>query len=178
VTGIATAADTVAGGATRPLPGALLRIDAGEVQVAGSLACRQWLGDEAPAGGWLPTGVAGSIDAQGMLTAEGRVDDLLVTAGADLVHAPAIEAQLRAQPGVDDAVVLGDGRRYVTAIIAADQQHADAAAGAVNDGLSRAEAVRRVRVVAGGLDLGDASGAKRRQLAVERYAYLVDELYR
>jgi O-succinylbenzoic acid--CoA ligase len=58
------------------------------------------------AGGWLATGDAGSIGADGRLSVEGRLSDLIIT-GGDNVWPAAVEAILRRHPGVSDVAVAG-----------------------------------------------------------------------
>jgi len=75
---------------------------------------------EALAADWLCTGDIGEVDGDGFLRITGRKKDLIVTsAGKNVAPAP-LEERLRTHPLVSEAVVLGDRRPYVVALIALD----------------------------------------------------------
>jgi long-chain acyl-CoA synthetase len=67
--------------------------------------------------GWFATGDIGTLNAAGYLTITDRKKDLLVTSGGKKVAPQPIENVLRHSPLIAEAVVLGDRRRYVTALI-------------------------------------------------------------
>jgi long-chain acyl-CoA synthetase len=70
--------------------------------------------------GWLRTGDLGSLDADGYLTISGRAKEIIVTAGGKNVVPGPIEEELRANPLVAQAMVVGDGRPFVAALITLD----------------------------------------------------------
>ncbi|OIH85196.1 hypothetical protein BLJ79_08425 [Arthrobacter sp. UCD-GKA] len=72
--------------------------------------------------GWFHTGDLGSIDSDGYLSIVGRKKEIMITATGKNVAPAAIEAALReASPLVSYAMVVAEGRRYVTALIALDE---------------------------------------------------------
>lgn len=108
----------------RRLPGTELEIgNDGEIRVRGEhvfkgylkdpVATREALDDE----GWLHTGDVGELDEDGFLRITDRKKDLLITAGGENIAPQMLEARLTAIPVVSRAVVLGDRRRYVAALI-------------------------------------------------------------
>ena len=111
------------------LPGIELRVaDDGELLLRGSTVFAGYFKDEAATkavldeDGWLHTGDIGSIDADGFLTITDRKKDILVTAGGKNVAPQNIENDLKASKYVSQAVVLGDRRPYVTALITLDEE--------------------------------------------------------
>jgi long-chain acyl-CoA synthetase len=67
--------------------------------------------------GWLHTGDVGTLDEDGFLKITDRKKDILITAGGKNVAPSEIENALKVSPYVREAVVLGDGRKYLTALI-------------------------------------------------------------
>jgi long-chain acyl-CoA synthetase len=110
------------------IPGIELRVaDDGEIFVRSSTvfagyykdpeATRAVLDDDA----WLHTGDIGSIDEDGFLTITDRKKDILVTAGGKNVAPQNIENDVKASKYVSQAVVLGDRKPYVAALITLDE---------------------------------------------------------
>ncbi len=73
--------------------------------------------------GWLHTGDCGEIDAEGHLSIRDRIKDILITSGGKNVTPSHIESLLKFSPYITDAVVIGDGRRYLTCLVMIDQEH-------------------------------------------------------
>lgn len=67
--------------------------------------------------GWLYTGDVGELDESGYLTITDRKKDLIITAGGKNVSPSEIENMLKVSPYVREAVVVGDRRKYLTALI-------------------------------------------------------------
>ncbi|WP_432064553.1 AMP-dependent synthetase/ligase [Streptomyces sp. C10-9-1] len=159
--------------------------------------------------GWLATGDLGSLDADGYLTITGRKKDILITSGGKNIAPAPLEDRLRAHPLVGQCMVVGDGRPYVTALITLEQDGLDhwlrmrrktglPMAALVEDGellevlqravdeanrlVSRAESIRRFRVLTG--DFTEGSGhltpsLKLRRTEIARdYAAEIESLYR
>ncbi len=71
--------------------------------------------------GWLRTGDVGEW-VDGRLRIVDRARDIIVTSGGKSLSPTAIENALRASPYVSEAIVFGDGRKYVTALIEIDHE--------------------------------------------------------
>jgi long-chain acyl-CoA synthetase len=75
-----------------------------------------------PGDGWLHTGDVGVIDEDGFLTVTDRKKDIIVTAGGKNVSPQNIENLLKGIPWVSQALVVGDRRPYVAALITLDDE--------------------------------------------------------
>jgi long-chain acyl-CoA synthetase len=109
------------------LPGFELRVaDDGEILVRSETVFRGYFKDpEATravlsSDGWLRTGDVGELDEAGLLTITGRKKDIIVTAGGKNVSPQNIENDLKMSPYVSQALVVGDRRRYVAALVTLD----------------------------------------------------------
>jgi long-chain acyl-CoA synthetase len=112
----------------RALPGVDIRIDAsGEILIrAGSVFGGYLDDDEATAraleDGWLRTGDAGYLEADGQLVVLGRVGEVVHTRGGERFIPNYIENRIKFSPYVRDVAVLGAGRDHLAAIICIDAE--------------------------------------------------------
>jgi long-chain acyl-CoA synthetase len=67
--------------------------------------------------GWLHTGDVGTIDEAGFLTITDRKKDVIITAGGKNISPSEIENRLKVSPYVREAMVVGDRRKYLVALI-------------------------------------------------------------
>lgn len=112
----------------QPLPGVGVKIENGELLVRGVNVFQCYLNNpEATAAatddqGWFRTGDLGELDEQGFIRITGRAKEILVTAGGKNVSPGPLEDQLRATPLISQALVVGDGRPFVAALITLDPE--------------------------------------------------------
>ena len=123
------------------LPGVELRLeDDGEILARGpNIAKGYYRQPEATAevfldDGWFATGDIGEFDADGFLRITDRKKDLLVTAGGNSVAPQNIENLLTADPLISQAMVYGDRRPFLTAVLTLDAEAARAYAGELGIG--------------------------------------------
>jgi long-chain acyl-CoA synthetase len=116
----------------KPLPGVQVKIaEDGEILVKGPNVFLGYLHDEASTkqclseDGWLHTGDVGVLDPQGYLRITDRKKDLIITAAGKNVAPQNIEKELREVPLVSQAVVIGDMRKYLTALITVRPEELD-----------------------------------------------------
>ncbi|MFF0535986.1 AMP-dependent synthetase/ligase [Streptomyces coelicoflavus] len=111
------------------LPGMEIRVaDDGEILVRGPSLFQGYIGDEAATrgvmrGGWLATGDLGHLDDENYLAITGRKKDIIITSGGKSVAPAALEQRLRMHPLIHQAVVVGDNRPCVGALITLDPEY-------------------------------------------------------
>ncbi|MFQ5650030.1 MAG: AMP-dependent synthetase/ligase [bacterium] len=111
------------------LPGAEIKIaEDGEILLRSPGVFRGYFKDpQATAAalhdGWLRTGDIGEIDQDGFLRIIDRKKDILITAGGKNIAPQYIENKLKFSPYINDAVVIGDRRKYLTALIIIDEEN-------------------------------------------------------
>jgi long-chain acyl-CoA synthetase len=104
------------------LPGVEVRIAAdGEILTRSDGVFQGYLDDSdaspVDSAGWLHTGDVGRLDKDGYLRITDRKKDIIITAGGKNISPSEIENILKVSPYIRDAVVIGDRRKYVTALI-------------------------------------------------------------
>jgi long-chain acyl-CoA synthetase len=110
------------------LPGTAIRIaDDGEVLISGAGVFKGYHNNpEANAaaftGEWFHSGDMGSLDDDGFLSITGRKKDILVTAGGKNIAPGPLEEKIREHRLVSQAIVVGEGRPFVTALLTLDDE--------------------------------------------------------
>jgi long-chain acyl-CoA synthetase len=206
-----TPADHRYGTVGKALPGVDLKVAPdGELQVRGPGVLREYSHDpvatrESLEDGWLRTGDIAEIDPEGFVHITDRKKDLLKTSGGKYVAPQPIEAALQATRPIETAVLVGDERPYVTAVLVPKWDHLRADLGVsgdpaslvrsekvlaavqraideVNRHLAHWETVKYFRLLP--RDLEEAEGERTPSLKIKRgvirrkYADLIDEMYR
>ena len=116
------------GFAGEPIPEVEVRINGdGEILVRGAGISKGYfreydIEDCRAKHGWLYTGDYGAID-DGFLKVLGRKSERIVTAGKDRINPSLIEAELRFSRYIQDALVFGNGRNHLVALILIDESH-------------------------------------------------------
>jgi long-chain acyl-CoA synthetase len=168
-----------------PVPGTAVRIAAdGEVLISGGIVSREyWRNEDATKASreltgsqeWFATGDLGELDEDGYLTIVGRKKDILITSGGKNVSPGQLEDRLRSRPPIGQVMVVGDGRKYISALITLEPEavrhwlahrrrpadtplaelredpemlaDVQAAVDYANQSVSRAESIRRFRIL-------------------------------
>jgi long-chain acyl-CoA synthetase len=194
----------------RALPGVELKLAPdGELLVRGPGILREYSNNpeatrEALEDGWLRTGDIAEIDPDGFVRITDRKKDLLKTSGGKFVAPQPIEAALQASRPIETAVVIGDDRPYVTALLVPKWDHLRADLGLdgepeslvrnervlaavkkavdeVNSHLAHWETVKYFRLLP--RDFEEAGGERTPSLKIKRgvirrnYAELIGEMY-
>lgn len=118
---------TKVGSVGKPLPGTDIRVaDDGELFVRGPHIFQGYLGQPTATAqtmqdDWLMTGDLGHIDEDGYVFITGRKKDLIITSGGKNISPANIEAALMDSHLIEFAVVCGDGRHYLTALLTLEE---------------------------------------------------------
>jgi long-chain acyl-CoA synthetase len=114
-----------------PIPGVDLRIsDQGEILIRHPYRFYGYLNKpektaDTIVDGWVHTGDVGEIDENGQLRITDRLKDIIITAGGKNVTPSLFENELKFSPYVSDAVVIGDGRKYLTCLVMIDKENVE-----------------------------------------------------
>jgi long-chain acyl-CoA synthetase len=115
----------------RPLPGTEVTVAPdGEILIRGPHVFKGYFGNPEATeealteDGWLRSGDLGSIDAQGFVRITGRKKDLIITSSGKNITPVNIESQLRDSRYINEAVVFGDRRPYLVAMLTLDRDEA------------------------------------------------------
>ena len=178
------------------LPGVEVRIaDDGEVLIKSETNFAGYFKDDEatqevlPGDGWLRSGDLGQLDEDGFLTITDRKKDILVTAGGKNVAPQNLENALKMHPLVSQALVVGDRRPYVAALItlaegvAPDQAEAEMqqVVDDVNRDLSRFEQIKRYTILPRDFTAEDGEVTPtlklKRRVCQEHFAGEIEALY-
>ena len=203
---------TKVGSVGRPHPGLDLKISPeGEILVRGSYIFSGYAKDlnateKALAGGWLHTGDLGRLDEDGFLYITGRKKDIIITSGGKNIAPANLEMELSALPLVEHAIVCGERRPYLAALLTlnaaavaefsgqrgltgegtrlkdAIRQELQNGIDAINARQARVENIRRFTILPQPLTIenGDLTPTMKvkRSAILSRLEPVIDELYR
>lgn len=202
---------TLLGSVGPVLPGVEVKIaDDGEILVRGqNVFAGYYKEPEATAetlvNGWLHSGDLGKIDDKGFLHITGRKKEILITAGGKNITPKNLEAEIKNCPLVNEAVVIGDRRKYLTAVVTLDPEAAGRFAAdhgldvstlhddpkviaevqkqvdILNERVARVEQVKKFRILSRnfGIDTGELTPTlkvKRRKV-YENFAAEIESMY-
>ncbi|MDO4790860.1 MAG: long-chain fatty acid--CoA ligase [Buchananella hordeovulneris] len=158
--------------------------------------------------GWFRTGDLGALDDDGYVRITGRAKEIIVTAGGKNVAPAALEDPLRGHPLISQVIAVGEKRPFVAALITLDEEMLpgwlkskglppmtvveaathpavlaalDRAVERANKHVSRAEAIRKIKVLT--TDFTEANGLLtpslkvKRSLVVQRFEEEINEIY-
>jgi long-chain acyl-CoA synthetase len=181
-----------------PMPGVEVRTDDdGELLIRSETIFAGYYKDEEATqavlaeDGWLRSGDVGAIDADGFVAVTDRKKDIIVTAGGKNLAPQNIENALKSSRCISQALVIGDRRPYVAALIAVDEAAVDSAGDvralvqkavdAANRDLARFEQIKRFAIVEREFSIEEGEMTPtmklKRRVIEQRYADLIEQLY-
>jgi len=182
-----------------PFPGLEVKIaDDGEILIRGpNVFMGYYKEPEATADtlrdGWLATGDLGAFDREGFLSITGRKKEIIITAGGKNIAPKNIEALIKQSPLVGEAVVIGDRRKYLTALVTLaptgigslqpDQVRSQIQVkiDEVNQTLARVEQIKKFAILDRpfGIDTGELTPTLKlkRKVVAQKYAREIEAMY-
>lgn len=115
----------------KAIPGVGLKLaEDGEILQGGETVFQGYYGNpdatrEAVHDGWLHTGDVGELDEDGNLKITDRKKDIIITAGGKNIAPSEIENKLKFSPFINEAIVIGDRRKYLTCLIQLELQNVE-----------------------------------------------------
>ncbi|QQR74123.1 MAG: AMP-binding protein [Holophagales bacterium] len=167
------------------IPGTELKLaEDGEVWMRGPHVFLGYYKDETAtretrdADGWLHSGDIGELDADGFLRITDRKKELLITSGGKNVAPAPIEARLKTIPGIAQAVLVGDQRNYVAALLTLDPERVAEVARRLGSPARDIAAARTCEIFRAYLEreLENVNATVARYEAVRRFVVLPGEL--
>ncbi|MDB4946924.1 MAG: Long-chain-fatty-acid--CoA ligase [Labilithrix sp.] len=133
-------------------------------------ATKEALDDE----GWLHSGDIGAIDVDGFLRITDRKKDLLITAGGENIAPQLLEGHLKSIPIIQHAVVVGDRRKYVAALLTLDPERVAAEAAVAGSPARTAEDAATCEIFRGHVDrqIASVNDKLARVQTIKRFAIL------
>ena len=172
----------------QPLGSVDIRIaEDGEIWTRGShVMAGYWKHPSPVTDGWLPTGDLGRIEADGYLAITGRKKELIVLSSGKNVAPNRIEALLALVPAIEQAVVVGDGRPYLTALVVPRGDVGEAELlRRIEEALADVAPWERIRKIAIVAEPFSAAGGEmtvsaklRRAVICEKHREQIDAMYR
>jgi long-chain acyl-CoA synthetase len=140
---------------------------------------------EALRNGWFHTGDIGTMDPDGHLRITDRKKDLIVTSGGKKVAPQPIENALRSSPKIREALVLGDGKKFVAALIVpgpgATREEIAAEVEKANSTLASFERIKRFELIPDDLTIENGfltpSLKVKRKAVAERHRDVIERLF-
>ncbi|MGH6754282.1 MAG: hypothetical protein ACREDP_19170, partial [Bradyrhizobium sp.] len=193
-----------------PLPGVEVRIAAdGEILVRGPNVFLGYYKDPAATAetlidGWLHSGDLGELGSDGFLRITGRKKDIIITAGGKNITPKNLEAALKQSPLISEATIIGDRRKYLTALLTLDHEAAVAHLGrnaangamhrhpalvaavqahvdAVNAQFARVEGIKKFTILARNFTVEDGELTPtlkvKRTIVNEHFAHEIESMY-
>ena len=211
---INTLDDFLFGSVGKPGPGVELKVsDEGEICVRGDIVMQEYwrkpdtTAETVDSEGWLHSGDVGHVDDQGFVHITDRIKELIVTAAGKNVAPQPLENALKADRLVAQAMVVGDRRKFCSALIVPDKEvlepwaagagiegdlralcadprviaHYETIVDGIMESFSRYERVKRFELVPDEFsqELGELTPTLKlkRRVLLNRYADLIDAIY-
>jgi long-chain acyl-CoA synthetase len=183
----------------KALPGVELRLAAdGELQVRTPCLFKGYYRDDAATrsvmtdDGWFATGDIAEMDADGYWYITGRKKELIVSSNGKKIYPARLESLFRLEPIINQVVLIGDKKPYVTALVTVSdapkqglglpvEKAVQEAVTRVNRQLADFEQIRRFKILEAdfSIERGELTPTMkiRRAQVLENYAPLIAELY-
>lgn len=201
------------GSVGKPLPGVEARIaDDGEILLKGDIIFREYYNNseataESLEGGWFHTGDIGEFDEEGFLKITDRKKDLIVTSAGKNIAPQHLENLLKGDRFISLAVVIGDKRKYLTALVTLSEEEVksfaddreieyeefediaqlpevrrlvDRAVKTVNSRLASYQTIKKFAVITKEFEIGEEltpSLKVKRKFTMDKYSEVIDSMY-